>query len=182
MGEILGYVLSAILDSTVPGLRATWGNWGCLMVSILAAGILFWFVPAYVLDLPGHNWKTWLVVGPLATIAVVIMVAGTYGLTRGGRSESDEPASGGGHGDQEPGTWSAVTEPFAQDIEVLTKDVPETIQRYVDPGTKECPYCAATLNARAVMCRHCGRNTRRFTTGPTLNTGGQGESEEREVP
>ena len=159
MGEILGYVLSKFLDVLVPDLRAILGNWGCLMVSILAAGILFWFVPAYVLDLPGEDWKTWLVVGPLATIAVVIMIAGTYGLNRKGRMQSDEPASDGGPGDQKPGTWSATTESFARDVEVLTKDIPEGIQRHIDPGSKECPYCAATLNARAVMCRHCGRNT-----------------------
>ena len=180
MEEILGYVLSWILDRTVPGLRMVWGNWGCLMASILAAGVLFWFVPAYLLDLPGHDWKTWLIVGPLATIAVVIMVAGTYGLTRGGRSRSEQ-ANGGGPADQEPETWSAMTKPFARDIEVLTKDVPETIQRYTEPGSKECPYCAATLNARAVMCRHCGRNTHQFRIGSTSNSGGQGESKKRET-
>ena len=87
--EILGYVLSKFLDVIVYDLRAILGNWGCLMVSILAAGVLFWFVPAYVLDLQGDDWKTWLVVGPLTTIVVVIMVSGTYGLTREARSKGD---------------------------------------------------------------------------------------------
>jgi hypothetical protein len=171
MEDILGYVLSKALDVVVPGLRASWGNWGCLMVSILAAGILFWFVPAYVLDLPGDDWKTWLVVGPLATIVVVIMVSGTYGLTRGRGAEGGEPAIGGGYDGPEPG---------ARDIEVLTDDIPESIQRYIHSRSKECPYCGATLNARAVMCRYCGRNVRRFTAESTVNSGGQGESEERE--
>jgi ribosomal protein L40E len=171
MEEILGYVLSKFLDVIVYDLRAILGNWGCLMVSILVAGILFWFVPAYLLDLPGHDWKTWLVVGPLATIAVVLMVAGTYGFTRGAGSQSDEPAA-----------WSTLAEPFARDVEVLTKDIPETIQRHIDPGSKECPYCAATLNARAVMCRHCGRNTRRFAIESTLKSGGQGESRRKKTP
>lgn len=182
MEEFLGYALSWLLDRTVPGLRSIWGNWGCLMVSILVAGILFWFLPAYVLDGLGGDWKTWLVVGPLATIAVVVMVAGTYGLARGAGLKGDEQATGEDPGDPKPGSWSTFTEPFARDIEVLTRDIPETIQRTIEPGTKECPHCAATLNARAVMCRHCGRNVRRFTTGSTLDNSGQGESEEREVP
>jgi ribosomal protein L40E len=176
MEDILGYVLSAILDSTVPGLRALWGNWGCLMVSILAAGILFWFLPAYVLDLPGDDWKTWIIVGPLATIAVVVMVAGTYGLTRGAGSKRDEPESGEDPGEQEPADQSAMGEPIARNIKALGRAMLVATWRTIHTETKECPYCAETLHARAVVCRFCGRNTYRLASESESKSGGQGGS------
>lgn len=176
MGEILGYVLSWILDRTVPGLRAIWGNWGCFMVSILVAGFLFWFLPAYVLELPGGDWKTWLIVGPLATFAVVVMVAGTYGLARGSRSKKGEMAVEESHGDEEPADGSNM-EPPVRDIKALDTAIPDTILRYTHPATKECPYCAETLSARAIVCWNCGRNIYRLGNESTSKRQGQGDSD-----
>jgi hypothetical protein len=176
MGEILGYVLSWILDLTVPGLRAAWGNLGCLLVSILAAGLLVWFLPAYVLDGPGGDWKTWLIVGPLATFAVVVMVAGTYGLARGSRSKREEEAADESPEDQEPAE-RAIMEPLVRDTKALGRAIPDTILRYTHPATKECLYCAETLNARAIVCWNCGRNIYRLRNESTSKRRGQGDSE-----
>ena len=156
--EFLEHILAWILGRIVPGLRAAWGNLGCLLVSVLAAGVLvFWFLPAYVLDEPGGDWKTWLIVGPLAAFAVVVMVAGTYGLARGARSKKDEIAVEERHGDQEPAEGS-IMEPTLRELKAIGRAIPDTILLYTHPATKECPYCAETLNERAIVCWNCGRN------------------------
>jgi hypothetical protein len=175
--ELLGYVFAWILGRIVPSLRAAWGNLGCLLVSILAAGVLvFWFLPARVLDGQGGDWKTWLIVGSLATIAVVVMVAETYGLARGSRSKKDEMAVGESHGDQEPAERS-IKESLVRDIKAPGRAMPETILRYTHPATNECPYCAATLNARAIVCWSCGRNIYRLRNESTSKRQGQGDGD-----
>ena len=153
--ELLGYVFAWILDRIVPSLRAAWGNLGCLLVSILAAGVLVWFLPAYVLDGSGGDWKTWLIVGPLATFAVVVMVAGTYGLARGSRSKQGEMAVGESHGDQEPAEGSIMEGPLARDIKASVRATPKAIAQSVQTGTKECPHCGEQVSSRAIACRHC---------------------------
>jgi tetratricopeptide (TPR) repeat protein len=94
------------------------------MASILVVGVVVWFLPAYVLGWSGGDWKAWLVVGPLATVVVVIMVAGSYGLSRRSR-ETSGPHRAGSPQDQKP-DGSPLTEMLSsEDIEELLQELGE---------------------------------------------------------
>jgi tetratricopeptide (TPR) repeat protein len=92
MEELLVYLLSRVADETVPGVRSAWGNWGCFMAAVLAVAILVWFLPAYLFHRQGEDWRAWLIVGPLATLLIVVMITVTFGLAAGSRGESNEQA------------------------------------------------------------------------------------------
>ena len=124
MEELFGYALSWLMDHIIPDLRASLGNWGCLMASILIVGVVVWFLPAYVLGWSGGDWKAWLVVGPLATIVVVIMVAGTYGLGQRSRKEVTEERASEVTA-PEPAGSSALQPPSREDIEALLQELQE---------------------------------------------------------
>jgi tetratricopeptide (TPR) repeat protein len=121
MDELLGYVFSWILDISIPPIRKVLGNWGCFLASVLVAGSLVWFLPAYVLRGDSDDWKAWLVVGPLATVALVVMITSTYDLMKGSRVKGDEQALITHPGDQEPGELSVMPESQRQNIEELLK-------------------------------------------------------------
>ncbi|MGD8466632.1 MAG: hypothetical protein PVI09_22480 [Anaerolineae bacterium] len=57
MEDLLGYVFSWILDIIIPDARRVLGNWGCFLTAVLVAGILVWFLPAYVLLGETDEWK-----------------------------------------------------------------------------------------------------------------------------
>lgn len=120
MEDLLGYVFSWILDIIIPDARRVLGNWGCFLTAVLVAGILVWFLPAYVLLGETDEWKAWLVVGPLATISLIVMISSTYGLARGPRSRTREQDS-----KNHPETQEAVDfgplESSPQDVEALVQ-------------------------------------------------------------
>jgi hypothetical protein len=125
MDELLGYVFSWILDISIPPIRKVLGNWGCFLVSVLVAGSLVWFLPAYVLRGHSDNWKAWLVVGPLATVALVVMVTSTYGLMKGARVKGDERPFITHPEGQAPEDLAAAPVPHPQDIEELLQGLQE---------------------------------------------------------
>jgi tetratricopeptide (TPR) repeat protein len=90
MEELLSYILSRVADEAVPGIRSAWGNWGCLMASVLVVAVLVWFLPAYLFHSRGEDWRAWLIVGPFATLVIVVMITVTYGLAAGSRRDRDE--------------------------------------------------------------------------------------------
>ena len=119
MDEVLGYVFSWILNISIPPIRKVLGNWGCFLMSVLVAGSLVWFLLAYVLRGQSDDWKAWLVVGPLATVALIVMITSTYGLMKGSRLKGDElPVITHPEG-QAPGDLSVMPDPHPQDIEAL---------------------------------------------------------------
>jgi ethanolamine transporter EutH len=89
MEELLGRAIAWILDHTIPPLRDTLGNWGCFLFAILATALPLWILPTYIAYNQGGDWKAWLVVGSMATAALVIMVTVHFGLAQ--RSGPDEP-------------------------------------------------------------------------------------------
>lgn len=62
------------------------------MASVLAVAILVWFLPGYLLHRQGEDWKAWFIVGPFATLVIVVMITVTYGLAAGSRGERNEQA------------------------------------------------------------------------------------------
>jgi len=90
MEELLSYIFSRVADETVPDVRKAWGNWGCLMASVLVVAILVWFLPAFLFHSRGEDWRAWLIVGPFATLVIVVMITVTYGLAAGSRRDLDE--------------------------------------------------------------------------------------------
>jgi len=125
MDDLLGYVFSWILDISIPPIRKMLGNWGCFLVSVLVAGSLAWFLPAYVLWGHSDDWKAWLVVGPLATVALVVMITSTYSLTKGSGVKGDERPFIPHPESQAPGDLSVMPEPHPQDIEELLQGLQE---------------------------------------------------------
>ncbi len=117
MDELLGYVFSWILDIVIPPIRKVWGNWGCFLASVLVAGSLVWFLPAYVLRGHSDDWKAWLVVGPLATVVLVVMIASTYGLMKGSRLKGDEQA-----------VITHLEKPAPEDLSVTPESHPEDVE------------------------------------------------------
>jgi hypothetical protein len=116
MDELLGYVFSWILNISIPPIRKVLGNWGCFLVSVLVAGSLVWFLPAYVLRGHSDDWRAWLIVGPLATVALVVMITSTYGLMKESRLKEDEQ--------------TAITHPEGQaheDLSVMPESHPQDI-------------------------------------------------------
>lgn len=90
MGELLTYILSRVADEAVPGIRTTLGKWGCLMASVLVVAILVWFLPALLFHSRGEDWRAWLIVGPFATLVIVVMITVTYGLATGSGQDRDK--------------------------------------------------------------------------------------------
>ena len=90
MVELLTYILSRVADEAVPGVRTALGNWSCLMASVLVVAILVWFLPALVFHNRGEDWRAWLIVGPFATLVIVVMITVTYGLAAGSRRGREE--------------------------------------------------------------------------------------------
>ena len=110
MVELPSYVVSRVADDTVPSVRTAWGNWGCLMASVFVVAVLVWFLAAFLLHSRGEDWRAWLIVGPSATLVIVVMITVTYGLAAGSRRErADMPVQYAEHAQDpqdEPGTMS----------------------------------------------------------------------------
>ena len=170
MHDILGYVFGWILDATVPLMRIAWGNRGCLLASIVMTIILVGLVPAYLLHRQGEDWQTWLILGPLATVIVVVMVTTTYGLARGSRPGTDGTGLEEYLGDQEPAAWSKAEELATQDIEITRREIPGAILRYFQAGTTPCPHCGREISSRATICKFCDRHVNLPTSAPGLGS------------
>ncbi|MFC2046100.1 hypothetical protein ACFLTC_01085 [Chloroflexota bacterium] len=89
MELVIAYILSSVAEKIVPAIRSKWGDWGCFMAALLAVAILVWFLPAYLFHRQGEDWRAWLIVGPLATLLIVVMITVTFGLATGSGGEGD---------------------------------------------------------------------------------------------
>ncbi|MGD8465359.1 MAG: zinc ribbon domain-containing protein [Anaerolineae bacterium] len=158
MHDILGYVFGWILNATVPTVRRAWGNRGCLLASVVTAVVLVGLVSAYVLYQQGEDWKTWLILGPLTTVRVLVMVTTTYGLARGSRSETEGTALEERFADQEPAIVSTAKRLATQDIEITRREIPSAILRYFQPAPTDCPHCGREISSRAIICKYCDRH------------------------
>ena len=169
--DLLAPILSWILDRIITTMRRTLGNRGCFLASIVAAIVLVGFLSAYYLHGQGEDWRTWLVVGPLATVVLVVMVTATYGLARGSKSKTDETPLGEVLGDQELAAWSATEELATQDIRTMVREIPRAILRLFQAETAECPHCGQEISSRAIICKFCDRYVNPPRSEPTPRSG-----------
>jgi tetratricopeptide (TPR) repeat protein len=57
----------------------------------MVVAILVWFLPAFLFHCRGEDWRAWLIVGPFATLVIVVMITVvTYGLAAGSRRGREE--------------------------------------------------------------------------------------------
>jgi tetratricopeptide (TPR) repeat protein len=66
------------------------GKLGLLDAVGMVVAILVWFLPAFLFHGRGEDWRAWLIVGPFATLVIVVMITVTYGLAASSRRDRDE--------------------------------------------------------------------------------------------
>jgi hypothetical protein len=84
----------------------------------------------YLVYRQGGDWTAWLVIGPIATVLVVVMVTVTYGLARRSGAEEIEAESVESPEDQEHAGWSPGYEALGRDVRValaITQEVGKTV-------------------------------------------------------
>jgi hypothetical protein len=151
MDEILAYILSWILDKTVPQARQTMGNRGCLLMAIVTAILLAGILPANYLYDRGEDWKTILIFGPLATILLLAMITTTFGIGRKPVVETEERTG-----------LSATEELQALDDEAVADAIAEAdgllSARMKSGARSRCPECGHANRASAGECANCGKH------------------------